>query len=797
MRTPRPTLYWSAGWLCLVGLIVLADVYVFRPPVGEAAAPRIAPDAQPAAGMLEISWLGPPHFAGARDGLWVQRMLEERFAVRLRPIFMDALGYQRKKPLMIAGGPVPDFIWEADPLGLQKAVQHGFIAEVPLELIARRMPTYYRELTEEAPIAWTYASVGGRNFGIPTMNRGGALPRPGVWRMDWLRNVGIERPPETLEEFGEALRRLTRNDPDGNGVADTYGMSGDISNWWWVAFSEIFGAFGVLPFDWQEVDGRIVWGGCRPEAREALALLRAWYAEGCIHPEFVTDSMLPGQSLDRKFHAGRIGYIYYRGEQWNLNPTLSGSFAFQFLNLQFVPILAARAGVAERLLAEIPAALLTYALSEELMAALRDLPQPLRARILESYDAALERDGLPPEDRAAQREWAAGQLGRVNATVSRWILQEGLQNRILFGELFEPNPDRPARTPLPERLDARQRYYLVLRDTVLAHALERLPPERHAAFSAHVAGLVADHLRAQGVAPPAGALDADTRRRLAALLADARRDALLPPAWDWLAGQGVISRAPPRTSFRALLVNHYARLQYHRLMEPVLVAAPFPQGPRGQRGARTWGKGGNILTFGGHVAGRPELAVRVLDMQEAMYANRELWRESLSGREGLHWEWSDPVLREQALSGIAMKPDYVDPETGAVVDLSAGLNGMRRLLTYDMSFFNLVGASRAFHEYYGGVSSRQFRETYQREEWGLENALGKSDVVPSAAQYLSDLRMRQQTVYAEIIRGSQPLEAFDRFVAEWHRRGGAILLDEANRMHEEQRRILERVRNHL
>lgn len=42
-------------------------------------------------------------------------------------------------------------------------------------------------------------------------------------REDWLENVGMEY-PTTLEEFGEMCKRFTENDPDGNGVKDTYGM---------------------------------------------------------------------------------------------------------------------------------------------------------------------------------------------------------------------------------------------------------------------------------------------------------------------------------------------------------------------------------------------------------------------------------------------------------------------------------------------------------------------------------------------------------------------------------------------
>ena len=790
-------LLWATVWITLVLGLVLLDVFLFRTPATALERTRIPAGAAGHAEPLTVSWLGPPFYAGAREGLWVERMLEDRFNLELKPIFMDPNGYDRKKPLMIAGGPVPDFIWEANPLGLQKSVQHGFIAEVPLELIHRTMPVYYRELTEEAPIAWLYSIVDGRNYGVPTMSRQGAQPKPGIWRMDWLRRLGIEQPPETLEAFEEALRLISTGDPDGNGINDTYGMSGDISNWWWVAFSEIFGAYGVLPFDWQTVDGRIVWGGIRPETREVLALLRRWYEDGLIHPEFVTDNMLPGQTLDRKFLSGKTGYIYYRGEQWNLNYTSNGSIAFKLLSLQFESILAQSPGVVERLLEETPEAFLVYALSEELLNLLKDLPEELEEAILDRYESRLAERGYPPAERDDHLQRARSSLGHINETIANWIMRGGLQDRILFRELYRLNPEREKRFTPPENPDADQLYYLVLRETILQDVLSGLPRDTYTAFRQMLMTELTKRAGAPSLVLPEGGLTGTGREALAGLVTGDQLDGLLPLAWDWMQDRGILVERPPETTFRSLLLSHYGRLLYKEIMPPILEPAPFPAGPEGKRGARAWGKGGNILTFGSHVASEPDKAVRVLSMLEEMYTDRDLSRETYSGQEGLHWEWIDPVLREQGPSGLTMKVDYLDPLSGRELDLSVGPNMMRNLLNPSMSYFNLVGAAHVDKDYYSGQSGLEYRRQYQKEEWGLENALGKSDVVPSASIYLSDLRMRQQTVFAEIIRGSMPLSAFDAFVEEWKAKGGDILLAEANHLYDELQQVQENVRSHF
>ena len=263
---------------------------------------------------LDLSWLGPPLFANGRAGSLAQRTLEKRFNVRITPIFMDGGTYQSKKSLLFAGGDVPDLFWDLDPLLLQRDVFHGFVLEIPYDVLLRHAPTTVSFLNRTAPVGWLYAQWKGRNYGVPTSYLGGGNPTPGLWRVDWLRNVGIDRIPKTLEEMHEALRRFTFNDPDRNGHNDTYGMSGDVQVWWWVTFGDVFGAYGVIPYDWMERDGKAVFGGILPEAKAALTCLRAWCAEGIIDPEFLTDRYQG--TLERKFQNGRFGYLFASASRW-------------------------------------------------------------------------------------------------------------------------------------------------------------------------------------------------------------------------------------------------------------------------------------------------------------------------------------------------------------------------------------------------------------------------------------------------------------------------------------------------
>jgi putative aldouronate transport system substrate-binding protein len=495
---------------------------------------------------LAIRWLGGAR-GGGSDGSWVQRQIEARFNVELVPVVLDARGYNTRKPLMFAGGDVADVIVEMDPIMLQRDAFHGFLLDVPYEVLRKYAPRYINEINTQAPVAWLYAYCGGRNYGLPTWWQGD-WAWPGVWRADWLEKVGIAKIPETLDEMHEAFRRFTFNDPDGNGIRDTYGFSGDGQAWWFASFTDIFGAYGVIPYDWMERDGKLVWGGLLPEARQALALLRQWYAEGLLDPEFVTDSY-GNKGLDGKLLHGVIGYC-------------------------------------------------------------------------------------------------AGYAGWHN---------------------FDPNQSNA----------------------------------------------IVNRMRA---------------------------------------------------------INPVARL----------VPGKHPVGPAGQRGVRVWGNGGGIVAFGLHLRSRPEVVLRVLRMLDTMVAEEEWWLISRFGQRGLHWDYR--------------LPDNGTPESGPG-------SGFVKLPPYDdvnqwfrsmLGYFN-PGDSAAFRARYADRQFLEFSETHCHPRWGLPDALGKPDVVPSAARYLGDLRTLQMKVYAEIIRGDRPFEDFDSFCEEWRRRGGDAMTAEANELYRQRRIIYQRV----
>ena len=166
----------------------------------------------------------------------------------------------------IIGGETPDKFWVESPAKLKKYVDQGVLAELPMEVLEKYAPNILRQIQNDVPDALDYCKVDGKIYALPNFSK--YPTRNAVaWRGDWLKNVGIDKVPETLEEFEEAVYKFAKNDPDGNGREDTYGLSN-------TAMTAVYGAYGYIPLvagantmtkgNWQTRDGKLVFSAVQP-----------------------------------------------------------------------------------------------------------------------------------------------------------------------------------------------------------------------------------------------------------------------------------------------------------------------------------------------------------------------------------------------------------------------------------------------------------------------------------------------------------------------------------------------------
>lgn len=246
---------------------------------------------------------------------WKQEMLDKRFNIKTDFQYYSPEAVGMKLPLLLVSGQTPDYFFASASL-VRKFAENNLIMELPYDMLKKYTPTRVDLVNKYAPNTWLAIMYDGKNYGLPSVWIDGMIPRTSLWRKDWLDKVGIEKVPDTVDEYHEAFKRFTNNDPDGNGEKDTYGFSADlVSNYSFC--TEIFGAYGVMPFNWMEKDDKVVWGGIQPETKQVLSLLHQWYKEGLIHPDFITDRWW--DEVAKKFYNGKTGYHNYMCSKEALN----------------------------------------------------------------------------------------------------------------------------------------------------------------------------------------------------------------------------------------------------------------------------------------------------------------------------------------------------------------------------------------------------------------------------------------------------------------------------------------------
>lgn len=175
-------------------------------------------------------------------------------------------------------------------------------------------------------------SIDGRIYGLYSMR---ALGRNGTTiRKDWLKNIGYDHYPQTLEEFYDVCEKFTKNDPDGNGADDTYGM---IMTSLATPITMIT-IWAGAPNTYGVRDGKLVPAFMYDEYMDGLKLIKKMYDNGYINQNFATmdpekwnEPMLSGQGgiiIDVSDRARRVqNNMIQKNPEWNDNIGVFGAVA--------------------------------------------------------------------------------------------------------------------------------------------------------------------------------------------------------------------------------------------------------------------------------------------------------------------------------------------------------------------------------------------------------------------------------------------------------------------------------------
>ncbi|GAB6929471.1 extracellular solute-binding protein [Paenibacillus sp. JCM 10914] len=203
--------------------------------------------------------------------------------------------YNEKLDVIMSSGNLPDMLHTYEPFWFDNYVKQK--AFMPLDEL---IDEYGPHLKEKIPAeVWDRVTYGGSIYAVPSLNEVTGAELMYV-RKDWLDRLGLE-PPKTLAEYYEVIRAFTQDDPDGNGLNDTIGLTFTVGLG---RTSPFFGAFGTQRNTWFERDGQLIHGSIMPETKEALAFFARLYQENLLDREFPLNLQ---NNLFEKVENGKVG----------------------------------------------------------------------------------------------------------------------------------------------------------------------------------------------------------------------------------------------------------------------------------------------------------------------------------------------------------------------------------------------------------------------------------------------------------------------------------------------------------
>ncbi|MEI4768451.1 extracellular solute-binding protein [Psychrobacillus sp. FJAT-51614] len=220
-------------------------------------------------------------------------MINERFNVDYKPEIIPQGDYIEKSSAIVASGSMPDLVGfpGTDTRFYQWAEEGAFL---PLDDYLK----HYETLGNIPDYIYNSFKVDGKIYGIPRYSQ--PYPVTPVIRKDWLDNLGLEV-PTNYEELEKVAIAFTKDDPDGNGKADTYG----------VAIGENINPNFNMGTYWdfnawyhQNEKGDYIPGVISEGRKDLIQFFANLYKEGAMTKDF---AVLDWASTNTEFYSGKAG----------------------------------------------------------------------------------------------------------------------------------------------------------------------------------------------------------------------------------------------------------------------------------------------------------------------------------------------------------------------------------------------------------------------------------------------------------------------------------------------------------
>lgn len=249
-----------------------------------------------ASAATPITWLttGDTAAAPINEGDRIVAAINEKLDIDLNVTYVPE-GSTEKVNVQMASGDLPDIVTGSfGSSATQTWIDSGMV--IALNDYLDSYPNLKAWMED---YAWT--AIDGKFYGIPFITQMHVANSLIMMRGDWLDKLGLAY-PTTLDEMTAVLTAFTTQDPDGDGIDNTYGITGQkpTGNFDWVfyAYGRKYSDYAldendnVIPlFE----DGTFV---------ESMKYIKSLYDAGVIDPEFVLND---GGKCEEKLYQGRVG----------------------------------------------------------------------------------------------------------------------------------------------------------------------------------------------------------------------------------------------------------------------------------------------------------------------------------------------------------------------------------------------------------------------------------------------------------------------------------------------------------
>ncbi|MDF2669156.1 MAG: extracellular solute-binding protein [Paenibacillus sp.] len=221
-------------------------------------------------------------------------MIRKRFQIQIKPQFVPQADYTSKLSVLMASGSIPDVVSlkDLDSNFFNWAKQGAFL---PLNDYYEKYPT----LKQVPQYIREQFKVNGQLYGIPRYYPNQYLFVV-ILRKDWLDKLNLSV-PRSYEELKKVAIAFTKNDPDGNGKNDTYGLALSQS----ITPDFNAGAYWA-PNAWyhKNKEGQYIPGIIGPGRKEVIQAFSDMYKEGAVTKDFAVLNWAQGNN---EFYSGKAG----------------------------------------------------------------------------------------------------------------------------------------------------------------------------------------------------------------------------------------------------------------------------------------------------------------------------------------------------------------------------------------------------------------------------------------------------------------------------------------------------------